>query len=136
MAQTFLMSCLEPAMKDGVVFICGAGVSAARADLPDFLKLTKRVADEIGDSSDSRAQNVLKEIEGTENIDRRTGVSGLIGLDKVFGLLEREFSHTGHRRGCLKGTTTLARCKLKSSQNAYRSCHNPRWQNTYTHHQL
>ena len=49
-----------------VVFFCGAGVSRARADLPDFLGLAESVISELGISSDSDACKVLNKAKELE----------------------------------------------------------------------
>jgi hypothetical protein len=74
-----------------VVFFCGAGVSLARAGLPDFFGLTRKVIETLGVTSDNPAKRILDE---ARDIETRTGVSGLISADKVFGLLERDFLAT------------------------------------------
>ena len=71
-----------------VVFFCGAGVSRARAGLPDFFGLADDVIRKLGVPSDNPACKILYE---ARKIDERTGVSGLIPVDRIFGLLERDF---------------------------------------------
>ena len=71
-----------------VIFFCGAGVSRARAGLPDFLGLAQNVIEILGVSADDPARRIVKEAQES---DRRTGISGLIPTDRVFGLLERSF---------------------------------------------
>jgi hypothetical protein len=71
-----------------VIFFCGAGVSRARAGLSDFVGLAQKVVETLGVISDSPAKRL---IETAREIDSRTGVSGLVSADRVFGLLEREF---------------------------------------------
>lgn len=71
-----------------VVFFCGAGVSRARARLPDFFGLADSVTQALGVPADNPVRKILKE---ASEIDRRTGVSGLISADRVFGILERDF---------------------------------------------
>lgn len=71
-----------------VIFFCGAGVSRARANLPDFFGLAKKVISSLGVSEDSPACKLIRE---AETIDMRIGVSGVISADRVFGLLERDF---------------------------------------------
>ena len=66
-----------------VVFFCGAGVSKARANLLDFFQLAEKVIQKLGVSKDSP---VLKVFNQAREAD------GLISLDRIFGLLEREFS--------------------------------------------
>jgi hypothetical protein len=65
-----------------VVFFCGAGVSMARAGLKDFGGLTKQVLDSLGAAEDSEARRLFAMA--------RPGTP--ISFDRVFGLLEREFS--------------------------------------------
>ena len=71
-----------------VVFFCGAGVSRAFAKLDDFFSLASKVTSALGVSSNSAALKILNE---AKTIEARTGVSGLISADRVFGLLERDF---------------------------------------------
>ncbi len=71
-----------------VVFFCGAGVSRAKAGLPDFFCLAKQVLDTLSVPDDSPAIRILDEARAIED---RTGVPGLISVDRVFGLLERDF---------------------------------------------
>jgi hypothetical protein len=72
-----------------VVFFCGSGVSAAKANLPDFFGLADAVIKNLGTSSSSPIYTVLEEFK---NISKRTGVSGLVGVDRIFGMLERDFT--------------------------------------------
>ena len=71
-----------------VVFFCGAGVSRAKAGLTDFVGLAFKVIDSLGVPSDHPILKVLQEIT---TIQQKTQVPGLISVDKIFGLLEREF---------------------------------------------
>ncbi|PKR88324.1 hypothetical protein CXZ10_14990 [Pleomorphomonas diazotrophica] len=72
-----------------VIFFCGAGVSRARANLPDFFGLARRVVSKLGVDKDSPAYKLIQE---AQEIDRRVGISGVISADRVFGLLERDFA--------------------------------------------
>lgn len=72
-----------------VVFFCGAGVSRARAGLSDFFELANKVIIALGVHADSPVHKILIE---ARQIEARTGVGGLISADRLFGLLEREFS--------------------------------------------
>ena len=67
-----------------VVFICGAGVSASRAKLPDFTTLASSVMDELRVPDDHEARKILSLSEKEEN-------RGLISIDKVFGELEHKY---------------------------------------------
>ncbi len=71
-----------------VVFFCGAGVSRARAGLLDFFGLADEVIRRLGVPTDNPACKILNE---ARKMDKRTGVSGLISADRIFGLLERDF---------------------------------------------
>ena len=71
-----------------VVFFCGAGVSRAKAGLPDFFGLARMVLNTLGVAEDDPASRILKV---AKEIEDRTGVPGLISADRVFGLLERDF---------------------------------------------
>lgn len=71
-----------------VVFFCGAGVSRARAALPGFFGLAEKIIDALGVLPDHPARKIINEVQ---EIDTRTGVSGLISADRIFGLLERDF---------------------------------------------
>ena len=72
-----------------VVFFCGAGVSRAKAKLPDFFGLAKKVMETLGVQADSSARKLLEE---AYNVEAQTGVAGVIAADRIFGLLERDFS--------------------------------------------
>jgi hypothetical protein len=77
------------ARDDGrVVFFCGAGVSRARAKLPDFFGLAQNIIQRLRVPADHPACRVLTE---AREMEMRTGVGGLISADRVFGLLERDF---------------------------------------------
>ena len=71
-----------------VVFFCGAGVSRAKACLPDFFGLADQVCESLRVAEHSPAAIILSE---ARDIEKRTGVPGVISADRVFGLLEREF---------------------------------------------
>ncbi|MBT8167483.1 SIR2 family protein [Falsiruegeria litorea] len=71
-----------------VVFFCGAGVSRAKANLPDFFGLADQVLETLGVPDNAPAVKILNE---AREIESRTGVPGLISADRVFGLLERDF---------------------------------------------
>ena len=71
-----------------VVFFCGAGVSQAKAGLPDFFGLAEKAMETLGVLADSPARKLLKE---ARSIEDRTGVAGVIPADRIFGLLERDF---------------------------------------------
>ncbi len=71
-----------------VVLFCGAGVSKARAGLPDFIDLAEKVIRSFRAPHDSAAFTLLKEIR---QLNLKSDCKGLISVDRFFGLLEREF---------------------------------------------
>ncbi|MBK8814994.1 MAG: SIR2 family protein [Methylococcaceae bacterium] len=71
-----------------VVFFCGAGVSRAKAGLVDFYGLAESVLNNLRVQADHVAHSVLHE---AKLIGNRTGSTGLISADRIFGLLERDF---------------------------------------------
>lgn len=72
-----------------VVFVCGAGVSQARAGLQDFFGLVEAVIQELRVPEDHDARKVFGQ---AQKLIAECGVTGLISADRVFGLLEREFT--------------------------------------------
>ncbi len=66
-----------------VVFFCGAGISMARAKLPSFFGLADKVIDKLGVPTGHPIFKILNLARSVE--------SGLISVDRVFGLLERQF---------------------------------------------
>ena len=72
-----------------VVFFCGAGVSQAKAGLPGFFGLAEKVMETLGVQADSPARKLLDE---ARNVETQIGVAGVIPADRIFGLLERDFS--------------------------------------------
>lgn len=71
-----------------VIFFCGAGVSRAKANLPDFFGLATAVTHALGVRPDAPARKIISEVAA---VAQRTGVDGLISADRIFGLLERDF---------------------------------------------
>ena len=82
-----------------VVFFCGAGVSRAKANLPDFFGLADKVLTTLGVPDGSSAVKILTE---AREMKSRTGVPGLISADCVFGLLERDFLERDIERAVAK----------------------------------
>ena len=80
------------ARDDGrVLFFCGAGVSRAYAKLPGFLGLAERVLQELRALPDSSARKLV-DLAGKLESERIAGVGGILAADRIFGLLERDFS--------------------------------------------
>ena len=71
-----------------IIFFCGAGVSRAKADLPDFYGLADLVVEKLHVAPDSPARRL---IAAAKNQERIAGIGGLVPADLVFAALEREF---------------------------------------------
>lgn len=71
-----------------VVFFCGAGVSRAKANLPDFDGLTTAVLDGLGAASDDDARKLFELIAAA----KAAGGSGLSISDQVFQKMRRNFT--------------------------------------------
>jgi len=92
-----------------VIFFCGAGVSRARAKLPDFFGLARKVVSKLGVDQNSPAYKLIQE---AQEIDRRVGVPGVISADRVFGLLERDFASRDIEEAVASALKPSAGCDL------------------------
>ncbi len=72
-----------------VVFFCGAGVSRAKAKLPNFFTLAERVIEKLDPTETTDARKILQKAIA---IQGEIDVPGLISADRVFGILERKFT--------------------------------------------
>lgn len=88
-----------------VVFFCGAGVSRARAGLADFFGLAASVIQELGAPEDSDASKVLRK---AKEVGEELDVTGLISADRVFSLLERDFTTLDIQSAVAKSLATAA----------------------------
>jgi hypothetical protein len=105
-----------------VVFFCGAGVSQARAGLPDFFGLAEAVIRELGVSEDSDARKVLDKARA---IGDELSVTGLISADRVFGLLEREFTPADIQAAVARSLAPKAEPDLSAHQLLLRLAKTP-----------
>ncbi len=96
-----------------VIFFCGAGISHARARLPDFFELAERVMKGLGAAIDSPARKLVAAAGTMEPI---AGVTGVISADRVFSLLEREFT-VKEVREALKKSMAMAPTAWKARQS-------------------
>jgi hypothetical protein len=71
-----------------VVFFCGAGVSQARAQLPNFYGLAERVLNALEGNVDSASKQL---IEAARKLEKETKVGGLVSADRVFSILQSDF---------------------------------------------
>ena len=72
-----------------MLFFCGAGVSRENAKLPDFFGLARAVLVKLRALPDSPASKL---VEASQNLGAISGVGSVIAADRIFGLLERDFS--------------------------------------------
>ncbi len=72
-----------------VLFFCGAGVSRENAKLPDFFGLARAVLAKLRALPDSPASKL---VEASQNLGAISAVGSVIAADRIFGLLERDFS--------------------------------------------
>jgi hypothetical protein len=70
-----------------VIFFCGAGVSYARARLPDFYGLAAAVLTDLGSADGSPARLLLS----AALQERKTAGVGEYPADRIFAHLENEF---------------------------------------------
>ncbi len=71
------------------VFFCGAGVSRAKAGLPDFDGLTSMVIDGLGAGPADEARKLFELAVAAKNAD---GIDGLSIADQIFQKLRRNFT--------------------------------------------
>jgi hypothetical protein len=90
-----------------VIFFCGAGVSRAKANLPDFYGLADLVVEKLHVAPDSPARRLIAAARCQEHI---AGVGGLLPADRVFALLEREFLVADVRAAVASALRPIARC--------------------------
>ena len=70
---------LEAHAQGKVVFFCGAGVSKAKANLPDFIGLTREVLTQLHVPSDHKVAKLLDFIADKEkNQGKMMGYKGLV----------------------------------------------------------
>ncbi|MFP3586887.1 SIR2 family protein [Paraburkholderia sp. SIMBA_055] len=92
-----------------VLFFCGAGVSRAQADLPDFASLAREVLDLLGSAMDSPARRLF-DAAGAAEI--ATSINGLVAYDRIFGMLEREFEAADVREAVARALIPPRPCAL------------------------
>ncbi len=105
-----------------VVFFCGAGVSRERAGLPDFFGLAEAVIRELGVPEDSDARKVL---DKAREIGNELSVTGLISADRVFSLLERQFTVADIRAAVARSLAPKAPPNLSAHQLLLRLARTP-----------
>lgn len=88
-----------------VLFFCGAGVSRAEAGGPSFWELAERVVTRLGSARSSPARRILDLSEG---IQPPPGVGGMPPADRIFALLEQEFTVEDVRAAVSKAVEPVA----------------------------
>lgn len=96
-----------------VIFFCGAGVSQAYANLPDFFGLAEKVITHLGVIQDSPAYKLVRE---AQEIEKRIGLPGVISADRIFGLLERDFLPRDIEKAVASGIKPPPDCDLRAHQ--------------------
>lgn len=71
-----------------VVFFCGAGVSMAKAGLPNFSALTQKVMERLGVQPND---DVRRLYSAAQRIETEEKISGFATADRIFGQLRRTF---------------------------------------------
>lgn len=92
-----------------VLFFCGSGVSRAFAHLPDFACLARKVLKSLGSAQKSPARKLFN---GTRELEKKSGLTGLVATDRIFGLLEREFEPREMREDVAMALKPQSDCKL------------------------
>lgn len=96
-----------------VVFFCGAGVSRARAGLPDFFELAQQVLAALEGAGDSPSKRL---IQAARDVETKTRVSGLVSADRVFSFLERDFESRDIQAAVAKALIPSAAVDLSAHQ--------------------
>jgi len=92
-----------------VLFFCGAGVSLAKAGLPNFVNLALQVADALGSAQQSDARRLLR--AAAPDADGAKPVAS-VAIDRVFTLLQQEFEVADVRRVVAERLSTPVGCDL------------------------
>jgi len=92
-----------------VLFFCGAGVSRAKAGLPDFMTLASQVADALGSAQQGDVRRLLR--AAVPSADGTKPVASA-AIDRIFTLLQREFDVADVRRVVAERLSTPADCDL------------------------
>src|SRR3546814_13273012 len=77
-----------------VLFFCGAGVSQAKAGLPNFATLAGKVLTLLGSALDSPARRLFQSAQAFEHA---SGPTGPVATDRILGMLARVFGSSAVR---------------------------------------
>lgn len=92
-----------------VLFFCGAGVSRAKANFPDFVRLARQVADELGSAQHSDARRLLEAAKPPADGSKPVAT---VAIDRVFTLLQQEFEVADVRRAVANALKAPDKCDL------------------------
>lgn len=117
-------SLLRAADEGNVVFVCGAGVSLARARLPTFQQLLNSVVSDLRPAPGGAASDLLRAERELIALDPPirlpSGVAGFASADRLFGLLEAEFGVPGVEAAVARQLQTPADVDLSAHRTLLR----------------
>lgn len=92
-----------------VIFFCGAGVSRAYAELPDFFGLASKVIKRLVIDKNDPSYKLMQE---AGRIEGNVGIPGVISADNIFGYLERDFTKRDIEEAVASALKPKASCNL------------------------
>lgn len=92
-----------------VIFFCGAGVSRAYAELPDFFGLASKVIKRLVIDKNDPSYKLMQE---AGRIEGNVGIPGVISADNIFGYLERDFTKRDIEEAVASALKPKANCNL------------------------
>lgn len=96
-----------------VIFFCGAGVSRAYAELPDFFGLASKVIKRLVIDKNDPSYKLMQE---AGRIEGNVGIPGVISADNIFGYLERDFT----KRDIEEAVASALKPKANSNLTAHK----------------
>ena len=96
-----------------VVFFCGAGVSRAYAELPDFFGLASKVIKRLVIDKNDPSYKLMQE---AGRIEGNVGIPGVISADNIFGYLERDFTKRDIEEAVASALKPKADCDLTAHE--------------------
>lgn len=92
-----------------VIFFCGAGVSRAYAELPDFFGLANKVIKRLVIDENDPSYKLMQE---AGKIEGNVGIPGVISADSIFGYLERDFTKRDIEEAVASALKPKVNCNL------------------------
>lgn len=96
-----------------VIFFCGAGVSRAYAELPDFFGLASKVIKRLVIDENDPSYKLMQE---AGKIEGNVGIPGVISADSIFGYLERDFAKRDIEEAVASALKPKANCNLTAHE--------------------